>query len=228
MELTDGEYALCSVLPPEIDLARKFDVSRNIIRAGLTRLEQEGYITRKQGVGTLINRDVLNIPVRFDLNYGLMQAIVRNGAAASVAFAKHELVPAVPHIAERLRIGKGELLLRSAQLMCADGKPAIYCIDYIPAAIIAPGTDLDKALAEGDIFDFLRDCCGNRLLETCLSEMHVVPPTEEVAEALKVPRACGLLVLEEVNYDVRTEPMMYSEEYFIEGAVRQVIVRKKL
>lgn len=40
----------------EVELAEQFGVSRNIVRECLVRLEREGWVTRKHGVGILINR----------------------------------------------------------------------------------------------------------------------------------------------------------------------------
>ena len=74
------QLMLSGVLPPDSrlpsvrELAMQLSINPNTIQRAYRELEQEGYITRKQGVGTLVNRDVLKIPVRFDLNYGLMQA----------------------------------------------------------------------------------------------------------------------------------------------------------
>ena len=111
-------------------------------------------------------------------------------------------------------------------MILADDIPGVYFVDYIPEKFIAPGIDGPEAAREMDVFEFLFRCCGERVIETCLSHIHVVPPPKEVAEALRVPRACGLLLFEEVNYDVRTEPLICCEEYFVEGAIDHAFIRK--
>ena len=58
--------------------------------------------------------------------------------------------------------------------------------------------------------------------------MRALPVTEEVAEALEVPLTCALLFLGEVGYDLRSRPVLYSEEYFMDRVIRHMIVRKKI
>ena len=51
-----GQYANCRQLPSEKELAEKLNVSRTMLRDVLAALEREGLITRRHGVGTIINR----------------------------------------------------------------------------------------------------------------------------------------------------------------------------
>ena len=57
-----GEYAHSDRLPRESVLAEKLGISRTQLRDILASLEREGFITRRHGVGTLINRHVLQRP----------------------------------------------------------------------------------------------------------------------------------------------------------------------
>ena len=51
---------------------------------------------------------------------------------------------------------------------------------------------------------------------------------EEVAQALNVPMTCTLLYITEVGYDLHSNPLLYSEEYFLDRVIPQIIVRKKI
>ena len=93
-DLLSGAYEDLTVLPPETDLAMHYNVSRNIIREVLTGLELLGYISRKKGVGTLINRDVLRVKYRVDLNHGLLEAVEARGHKAEMVFLDCETVAA--------------------------------------------------------------------------------------------------------------------------------------
>jgi GntR family transcriptional regulator len=61
IEITEGEYRMLDRLPPEIRLAEHFGVSRSTMRDALATLEREGFINRIHGIGTLINRQVLEV-----------------------------------------------------------------------------------------------------------------------------------------------------------------------
>ena len=65
-ELRTGRYAQTDRLPAEVDLAAELGVSRTVIRDALSEMERAGYIERVRGIGTVINRSVLNLRSRLD------------------------------------------------------------------------------------------------------------------------------------------------------------------
>jgi len=54
-DITSGKYSPDSQLPPEEELGRNFDVSRDTIRSTLKKLENEGLIYRIRGKGTFVS-----------------------------------------------------------------------------------------------------------------------------------------------------------------------------
>ena len=65
-------------------------------------------------------------------------------------------------------------------------------------------------------------------VETNLSELRALPVTQEVADALNIPLSCALLFIGEVGDDLRSQPVLYSEEYFLDRVIKHMIVRKKI
>lgn len=226
-EIRSGAFQGLNSLPPEVDLAERFNVSRNMVRESLTRLEREGWVTRKHGVGTLINKSVVNINTRLDLNYELSQTLEMNGKHAETKRVRSRRDAASPEIAAALGLAVGDPVLRVSRLITANGKPAIFCIDYIAERLIVNPSYRPEDL-EPPIFTFLDKFCGGASVETNLAELRALPATEEVSEALEIPQACGLLFLSEVGFDLRSRPILYSEEYFIDRVIHHMIVRKKI
>ena len=66
-EMKNGRFAQCDRLPRETELAELLGISRTQLRDTLSELEREGYITRRHGVGTCINRHVLAVKNRMDI-----------------------------------------------------------------------------------------------------------------------------------------------------------------
>lgn len=54
-EIIDGTYPPGSSLPPEMELASTFDVSRVTVRAATTALAAQGIVRTDRGVGTTVN-----------------------------------------------------------------------------------------------------------------------------------------------------------------------------
>lgn len=220
-----GEYANEKRLPPESVLAESFGISRTQLRDILSLLEREGIITRRHGVGTIINRHVLDARTRMDLEVEFLDMIRQNGYEADVAFVRVSEDEADEEAAAKLKIAEGTPLLRIVRLCTADGRPAIYCEDLI-----------DKRLAKGEytikdlklpIFHFLRDFCSiDPYMD--LADIRPVVADSRLSEIFKVSVGAPLLNIDEVDYDINGKPILLSKEYFADGIFRHTVMRKKL
>ena len=224
-EMKDGAYRFSGKLPPEGVLAERLNISRTQLRDSLSQLEREGFISRHQGVGTVINRHVLAVRVRMDMEIEFMEMIAQSGHEPSQLLSTYELVPSSAAIAAHLAIQEGDLVLRVVRLIGADGKPAIYCEDYIPAALIKKKDYTEQDLQK-PIFSFLKKFCA---LEAHMDLTEVRPAVSDAAlsEIFQVPLGTPLLYLDELNYDKEGMPMLYSPQYYIGGVIPHTLLRMK-
>ena len=223
--MRSGEYADCARLPRESVLAEKLGISRTQLRDILASLEREGFITRRHGVGTIINRHVLNAQTRMDIEVEFLDMIRQNGHEAAVAYVRVSDGTADKHIAQQLQISEGTPIIRVARLCTADGRPAIYCEDVV-----------EKALARGNytikdfklpIFHFLQRFCGvNPYMD--LTDVRPTVADAALSEVFQVPVGAPLLNMEEVDFDIDGKPVFCSSEYFADGIFRHTVMRKKL
>ena len=154
-DMKDGAYADCERLPRESVLAEKMGISRTQLRDILASLEREGFITRRHGVGTIINRHVLNVQTRMDIEVEFLDMIRQSGCAAAVAFVRSSEDTADAHVSQQLGIPEGTPVLRLSRLCTADGRPAIYCEDVIQRSLIR--RDFSPGDLRCPIFQFLQD-----------------------------------------------------------------------
>ena len=54
VELADGQYALGSIFPRELDLCDRFGVSRFTVRNAMAELEAAGMVERRKAIGTIV------------------------------------------------------------------------------------------------------------------------------------------------------------------------------
>ena len=149
-----GEYAHGDRLPRESVLAEKLGISRTQLRDILASLEREGFITRRHGVGTLINRYVFNVPTRMDIEVEFSDMIRQSGRQPRVDYVHVEEDAASEKIAAQLHLNPGDPIVRVSRLVSADGVPAIYCEDVVNQRLVRQGaTQQDYKLP---IFHFWR------------------------------------------------------------------------
>lgn len=223
--MKDGEYAQQERLPRENVLAEKLGISRTQLRDILASLEREGFITRRHGVGTLINRHVLDVPTRMDIEVEFLDMIRQSGKEPAVACVRVTDAQADERVASRLGIAQGAAIVRVARLVTADGVPAIYCEDMVDRARVhGSAAPEDYRLP---FFHFLRQFCGaTPYLD--LTDVHPAAADAGLAEVFQVPVGTPLLFMDEVDYDIDGRPVFCSREYYVDGVIRHTVLRKKL
>ena len=223
--MRDGPYASADHLPPETELSQTLGISRTQLRDILAVLEQEGYITRRHGIGTIINRHVVNIPVRMDIETEFLDMILLSGHQPALAFVHIREYPANEEIAQSLNLTPGTPVVCIDRLCTADGQPAIYCEDIIAKSRIRKAYVPENL--QRPIFDFLRDFCSLSPYMD-LTDLRPVAADEKLAGLFRLPLGTPLLCMREVDYDISGAPIFYSMQHFADGIFRHTVMRKKL
>jgi GntR family transcriptional regulator len=221
-----SEYVGGGKLPSEPEIADKFGVSRGTVRQALSILEREGFILRRQGAGTFANKYVLRIKARADIAYEFTELLRIAGYEASIRPLAIERRPMGKEIAEMLEMDPESIALVVCKLFLADGQPAIYCLDYLPEAIICE--PYDEAELHQPIFEFLKQRCGQTI---GLNQTEIIPETadDSLAQLLEIKPGCPLLRFDEIGYnDQSGEPAIFSRIYFNDQLIRFSMLRKKV
>jgi len=87
-QMREGRFSQCERLPRESVLAQLMGISRTQLRDSLALLEREGFISRRHGIGTVINRHVLDIQTRMDLEQEFMDMIRGGGLSSRYCFCQ--------------------------------------------------------------------------------------------------------------------------------------------
>lgn len=126
-----GEYPVGTLLPKEIELALEYKVSRPTIRQSIKALVDEGYLERKQRLGTIvkqkkIRQDAFNIVESFDmdmLNKGL-------SPKRKVLLFKKQKVN--KDIAKYLNLSKNDMIYKLIRIHYAENEPILLAITCLP------------------------------------------------------------------------------------------------
>ena len=77
-KIKNGEFAVHARLPSELALAKRYAVSRTVIREAVSRLKAEGLVETRQGSGTVVLDASLSAPFRIDVDArDARQAVLR-------------------------------------------------------------------------------------------------------------------------------------------------------
>lgn len=143
-----GRFDVGAPLPPERELAERFEVNRATLRQAVGRLEQIGLLTRRQGSGTIVcDPRKLTAP----------EVVGRIATADDAAFVA-DLV--------EVREALAEVIGRRAAGAITEARRAVLgaLIDQIAEATTAR----ERQLLELRFFAVLVDAAGNRAIEVLL------------------------------------------------------------
>jgi GntR family transcriptional regulator len=185
-------------LPPEDELAREYQVSRNTMREALTMLVSEGVVRRRRGIGT---SPVGNSLTRaYDRGRGLADSISGGRQRTAYRTVTLQLVPSVPLLRRRFGGAEREFVFWE-RLTYIDGEPNATWSSYLPGQLATPLLTHPR-----------RDYLG---LDQAFAELPGVHPdrTRRVVQArLADPRTAVLLDVEPDSAVLHIERSIYADD----------------
>ena len=210
--MRSGPLEKCDRLPAEVDLAESMGVSRTVIRDALSELEREGYIERVRGIGTVVNRDVLQLHSRLDQKLEYYSLIRSYGSFPHADSFQIFHAAAEPDIAESLAIPVGSPLICIKKRVLADSQPVIYSINYLPKALFG-NRDCSCIDLTPSVFEVLEKECGQQHAST-VAHIRADYGDDSIRSAMRLQPAEAMLLLDEVCYNRLCKPIMRSFSYY--------------
>lgn len=119
----------------EHDLCATFGVSRATVRQAVAELESEGLLRRRQGFGTLVNRQ--KIEESFTPLTNFRDQWASSGRVLKVELHRAERIACPAPFAEMLGLAAGEPVLHLERFRLADGVRVAWDSRFIPKALAA-------------------------------------------------------------------------------------------
>ena len=197
-------------LPGELALADRHQVSRITVRRAMAALADEGLVTRRAGVGTVVAcRPMEASQITADVS-NLLPNFVRMSNESSIKLLEFAYRPATPVIASRLKLSPRERVQYSVRVRSMQGKPFSYLITHVPASI-AQNYD-ENALATTSLFMLLER--GGIKADHATQTISAALATEEIAQALDVPVGSALIALQRVVFDQEGRGVEHLEAFY--------------
>lgn len=206
--LKDDTYRERGRLPAEENVAKSLGVSRTVMRDALAVLESEGYITRKRGVGTVINQEVVDAISRLDLENDFEVMINREGYTSSQKILSCE------------REEEGIVVKK---IYYASGQPAIYLKDVIPTERLSKTTDVPSLeVCEQHSFYDLLEKEGWGSIETVLMDVEPLLYGQVKSELPEMDLSEYSIILKTVErgFDVYGKINLLSTIYYVSDLFR--------
>ncbi|GGB19686.1 GntR family transcriptional regulator [Puia dinghuensis] len=195
-------------LPKEVELANRLGVSRNTIRQATNKLENEGLIVRKKGVGTRA-AEKKGLMTELDHWYSFTQEMKEKGIVVTNLQLRVEWVQVDETIRNFFHLQPDKKVLKLSKLKGAEsGEPIVYFESYFHPRI---------GVSEKDefgvpLYSMLEEKYGvvvHRSSENISARM-----AGSMAKKLKVDAKFPLLFRERFVYDIGNRPVEYNVGYY--------------
>jgi GntR family transcriptional regulator len=180
--ISAGSFA-DGVLPDERALAEQLGASRNAVREALGLLRDDGLVTRRRGVGTVVATPTYGHGL--DRLAGLAEALAGHGTVTNEVLVAEVVADPPAEAAARLRLTTGTTAIHIERVRRVDGVPVSLDSTYLTADV--GRRVLGGDLATRDIFAVIEETTGSALGRAEI----------EVSAANADPRTAALL-------DIRT------------------------
>jgi GntR family transcriptional regulator len=210
-------------LPSEPQLAKQLGVSRATLREAMRIFETQGFIHRRQGVGTFV------IPPSHVIETGLevLESVHTQARRMNleVQVGPYYIVrkEADKTQAHQLGIKQGDPLLEITWVMETQGRPVAFLVDVIPDDVLDK-VDLQKNF-NGSVLDLLMKRT-NLLLTTSRTEISAIAAPADIARSLGIQRGDVVLFFEATLYTAEGRVVDYSHSYYLPGYFKFHVVRR--
>ena len=130
-QIRDGILKEDDRLGSEQDISREYNVSRITVRKAFEILADEGYVTKRQGLGPFVSARKLN-----NFNEGQMRGFtemcIKDGKVPSSELISAGWVSNLPSISHHLHVPEEEPILRVLRVRKCDGVPVMVEDGYFP------------------------------------------------------------------------------------------------
>lgn len=135
-QINDGKLKVGEKLPSEIEMAKKFGVSRETFRTAVKHLEKEGRLFVKHGVGTFVVSPLPNIPNRLEQLRSVTEMIQSAGLKEGERRESLRLEHCDEEWAAKLKLQVGDPVIVNERIRTANDEPVVVSINVIPEKII--------------------------------------------------------------------------------------------
>lgn len=211
------------LLPSEVELSKRFEVSRATVREALSRLEQRGLVLRRHGVGTFVAPQQPVLEAGLEQLESLDTLARRMGLETHMGEAKIVEREATPHEADRLQVAPGTQVLSVTRVIRTGARPVAYLIDVVPTTLLRKH-DLGETF-NGSVLDlFLKR--GEPVLSHSRTDIVTEAADLPTARKLNLQRGDTLLKLDAQLFSREGRIVDSSLSYFVPGYFRFHVVRR--
>ncbi len=203
-ELKPGEK-----IQTELELISKYGVSRITVRNAISDLVEEGYLIKKQGKGTFVNKRKMEREIITFLSFTM--ACKAKGVKPSSKLIKRDIIEPTSEDLEELELVDEDKVIHIQRIRYADDEPIMIENNYF-------SYEKYKFLMEENLESSLYEILSKKYdINPCKSRstIEIAKAGDEEVAHLKITKGSPLFNITATAYDVDNHPVHRSEQIIV-------------
>jgi len=206
-------YKIGEVIPSEIEIQKKFNVSRITVRRAIMELENEGFLTRKPGKGTFVAKYNINKVIqKLDYISSWTETLEERGIKPGTI--KKEIIQIIPprKVAAALKLGPNEKLTKIKRWRTGNNKPFCIMVNYILSHYVP---NIDKINWGSESLYKVYEKKYNIEFGTAKEIVEAKPATKEASNFFEISPKYPVLAITRITCDSNGRPfeVVKSDNY---------------
>lgn len=205
-DIDRGVYAPGDKLPPEMEIAGKFNVSRPTVRQAINELVFEKVLWRERGRGTFINKPVIH--TNLEILTPFVEETKSQGFMPGLKILSTKVIPSAESTAEALQINPGKKVIEFTRVRLANGEPVILRTSYFSYHLLSELLNMNLEPLYPAI-----EKLGFQLVKSTQT-LNVVTAREYEANELNVPAGFPLIMWKGTVYSSENTPVEHVKSLY--------------
>lgn len=207
-KIETGEFASGDSFYTEKVLQEMFQVSRITVRQAINELENEGYLQRFRGIGTIVTYGKIDENLKGIVSF--TDEMKSHGKEMTTTYCDMEKVKAEKMVAAQLGIQPKEECYRLTRVRSVDKEPLVYTITFLKNTREYP---MDTHWYMESFYNFLQKECNTKVVKG-RDTLEAVLATGDIVEHLAVPEGSPVFKRVRKTYEENGEILEYSLCYY--------------
>lgn len=201
--LERGEWKPGAMIPSELELAARFQVSQGTVRKAVDELSTENLLVRRQGKGTFV---ATHHEARAQFRFLRVVPDEHDPVPAVSRYLECKRVCASAEIAQQLSAKPGDALVYLRRLLSFDDAPIVLDEIWLPGNVFRKLNAERLAQYSGPLYGLFETEFGTRMIRAD-ERIRAVAATADAAKLLKVTPGAPLLLVERVSFTYGERPV---------------------
>lgn len=206
-----SEFRYGDKIPSEPEFMNKYSISRITVRKAVEELVTEGYLVKKQGKGTFVNKPKIRRKVENENVMSFDDACRSSGMTPAHTLLDRKVVS--PGVEEKsfFELGNKEMIIFTQRVLTADGDPIMLENNYFP---YHECNFLMEEKLDGSLYKLLNSK-GIYPEGTKSCTLELVRATDSTAKLLQVPLGEPLFYMIAYITDSQGHPVHIGRQYIV-------------